>query len=134
MNSQLLPSNSIRGGKQRPARALEEAWSTGSCFLPSFPRDSLGTRDCIPRGHRGGASPPSSLEARGCVIHPGLGWRSCSLTFPTWLFPHSNLPWISLQVFVSLCIFALVEVMRVNFWCCCEQSLHFEQKKGLTPD
>lgn len=107
MNSQLLPSNSIRGGKQRPATALEEAGPrrarSGRELLPSLlPQGwALGTRGCAPGGHGGGASPPSTLEAQGCVSHHGLGWCSCSLTFPVRLFPRTDLPQIFLQVFTT---------------------------------
>uniref|UniRef100_A0A8B9RQE8 Methylated-DNA--protein-cysteine methyltransferase n=1 Tax=Accipiter nisus TaxID=211598 RepID=A0A8B9RQE8_9AVES len=43
--------------------------SAESRFLPSFPQgSSLGRQDCALGGRAGGASPPSTREARGCVV------------------------------------------------------------------
>lgn len=96
MNSQLLPSNSISGGKQKPATVAGRKRGRGrrgfgrKLFLSSFPQGrSPGRRDCALEGRGGGLSSPPTLVARGCIVSHRFGWVPCAPTFPTytWHFP-----------------------------------------------
>lgn len=94
MNSQLLPSNSIRGGKQRPATALEEGRAASSLLPQGWP----GDKGLHPQGTRR-RSLPSIPPASTRMWHPpGLG-VFLLLTSPTWLCPRT---WLFLQVFIAL--------------------------------
>lgn len=74
-------------------------------LLPSLlPQGFLGDKGLHPQGTQRSSLTSIQPGSTG-MCHPPWVWvEILPLTCPTWLFPRSNLPWISLQVFVSLCI------------------------------
>lgn len=143
MNPQLLPPNSISGGKQKPATVAGRKRGRGkrgvsrkAISFPPSPREGPRGDGTVPRGDV--EEEPPALVARGASSAVDLGGFLCALTFPTNArhFPPSSVYDCFYRRTRPGVVVALPEATRMQFCVFINLSTFFTAERGwsLTPD